>query len=276
MFRPSSEAPLLTEAGVLGLCASLNSPVLNIEQLPVGPARAAILLFAGEYGGVRIAVGLRSVETGVVAHFAYSGSAEDFDAPDRAMDAALTFAEALGFLFDEDVVGGAGRSEALRLWQELTGESGDADGVDAATGTEADEPGFELELELDPEGGGELLLDDLAAGALPLDDGSALVELEVLPQSRPVRSRSQAGDRKSPAPVAAEPAPVGAGRSEAPPGRTAATLTKFRASAPAPDGAADTTGGSHLGRIALVRRRVGNETTGADRPSLLMRILSAF
>ncbi|MGH0034383.1 MAG: hypothetical protein ACQGVK_05100 [Myxococcota bacterium] len=226
MFRPSSEAPLLTEAGVMGLCASLNSPVLNIEHLPVGPARAAILLFAGEYGGVRIAVGLRSVETGAVAHFAYAGGADDFDGPDRAMDAALTFAEALGFLFDDDVVTGSGRGEALRVWQELTGEVGS-------------DPVPELELELDTAVDGELLLDDEAATPAPAQPTSA-----TLTKFR--QSPAQAG-------------PAGEAR---------------RAGRPEP--AAETTGGSHLGRIALVRRRVSADGPRSERPGFLMRILSAF
>lgn len=274
MFRPTREAPLLTEAGVLGLCPSLNSPVLNIEQLPVGPARSAILLFAGEYGGVGICVGLRSVDSGSVAYFAYAGAADDFATPDRAMDAALNFAEAMGFLFDDDVVAASGRSEALRMWRDLTGEP--ADSPDE-TGHDDLEDDFELDLEAgdgagaDGELGGELLLDDLAAGALPLDDGAALVELEVLP-SRPARSREAPTGPPAAASGKADRRPV-----ESPPGAgPSATLTKFRPPATAADKAAETTGGSHLGRIPLVRRRVASEDNRAERPGFLMRILSAF
>jgi hypothetical protein len=226
----------------------------------VGPARSAILLFAGEYGGVRIAVGLRSVETGTVAHFAYAGSSDDFETPDRAMDAALTFAEALGFLFDDDVVGASGRGEALRIWHDLTGETHDAPYSDS----EAD---FELELDAelgDDEGDGELLLDDEAGDLPPPNDGAVLVELDVLPEE----------------PVAAAPTPPRRERPAPAPKPSAATLTKFRqaASSSAETSASgpDKTGGNHLGRIALVRRRVNNDSSGAERPGILMRILSAF
>ena len=122
MFHVSTEPVLLSEAGLQGLCVSLNTPVLNIDELPVGPARAAIALYAGEYGALELAVGIRSIETRQVAVFQFQGQIPDDKPGPGAMEAATTFAEGMGFLFDDDVVAGGadGRTRAMRLWLDLT------------------------------------------------------------------------------------------------------------------------------------------------------------
>ena len=82
--------------------------------LPVGPARAAIVLYAerNEQGSVvpQLSVGLRSLDTGRVAVFQYSGEVRKLNSASRALDVALSFAEAMGFLFDDDLVRGSGPS----------------------------------------------------------------------------------------------------------------------------------------------------------------------
>ena len=65
---------------------------------------------------------LRSARTGRSAFFA-SG---DELAPQLALDAALSFAERLGFLFDDDEVALRGEEAALRLWEELCGDAATA------------------------------------------------------------------------------------------------------------------------------------------------------
>ena len=50
MFRRLSEPLPLSEASMLALRPALNAPVLNVGFLPVGPARAAIVVFAEEWG----------------------------------------------------------------------------------------------------------------------------------------------------------------------------------------------------------------------------------
>ena len=69
MFRRSSEPLPLSEASLLALRPALNAPVLNVKFLPVGPARAAIVVFAEEYGGIGLAFGVRSNEAGQVVVF---------------------------------------------------------------------------------------------------------------------------------------------------------------------------------------------------------------
>jgi hypothetical protein len=126
MFLPISVVPSVSEAAIQALCPSLNTPVLNIEQLPVGPARAAILLFQGEYGEVYLAVGLRSLETNEVMAFSYQGDPHEFSSTSSAVGTALSFAEGMGFLFEDDLIaqeGAEGRRLAAQIWESLVRES---------------------------------------------------------------------------------------------------------------------------------------------------------
>jgi hypothetical protein len=121
MFSVSSEPVLLSEAGLHGLCVSLNTPVLNIDELPVGPARAGIVVFDGGYGAFELAIAIRSVETRQVLIYSFQGRIGK-KTPAQAMEVAANFAEGMGFLFDEDLVSSSsdGRSRAMRLWLDLT------------------------------------------------------------------------------------------------------------------------------------------------------------
>ena len=82
---PLASAPEALHA----LYVSLNSPVIAVERLPVGPAAAAIAVH-----GTGTTLLIRSVRTGTVAYF----HAE----PRAGLEAALSHAEALGFLFDDE------------------------------------------------------------------------------------------------------------------------------------------------------------------------------
>lgn len=112
-------APLEPHGSPLrALYVSLNSPVVTVESLPPGPASAAVALHDQ---GATLCV--RCVRTGQVQHFA---TTEELASDRRvALDAALSFAESMGFLFDDDEVaprGDAGPEEAALLWLELCGE----------------------------------------------------------------------------------------------------------------------------------------------------------
>ncbi len=115
----------LSEACLQSLCASLNAPVIHIEQLPVEPARAAIVIYAEEYGDFGLAVGMRSLESGQTALYRYRASIPEASEIPAAMEDALSFAEGLGFLFDEDMIAQhpvSGRQQALAHWERLVGE----------------------------------------------------------------------------------------------------------------------------------------------------------
>jgi hypothetical protein len=99
------------------LRVSLNTPVVAIEDLPVGPAAAAVALHAAP-GGTRLTLALRSVRTGQVVFYTPD---EDWRPGDgMALDAALSFAEGLGFLFDDDALAAGGDPrDAARRWDEF-------------------------------------------------------------------------------------------------------------------------------------------------------------
>jgi len=125
----SAPDPASTELRELRL--SLNTPVLAVDDLPVGLARAAIALVQGPVGGPRLEVAIHSLRTDQVlfyAHDAAGAAARDFDA-------ALSFAGAMGFLFDEDEMAGSGedgRQAALQLWTDWVGKAVPQGGAAAA------------------------------------------------------------------------------------------------------------------------------------------------
>jgi len=99
------------------LRVSLNTPVVAIEDLPVGPAAAAVAVHAAP-GGPRLTLALRSVRTGQVVFYAPDEEWRPGDGV--ALDAALSFAEGLGFLFDEDALAAGGDPrDAARRWDEF-------------------------------------------------------------------------------------------------------------------------------------------------------------
>ncbi len=121
MFHRRTAPFLLTEAGLEGLRVSLNRPIVDIEAMPVAPARAAIALHTDVHGARHLVVALRSLESGALAVFAFEG--ELHPEPSQSMNWGVGFGEQMGFLFDEDMVEGCQTpAAALRCWAELTGE----------------------------------------------------------------------------------------------------------------------------------------------------------
>ena len=121
LFSPAS-APDPASTVLRELRLSLNTPVLAVDGLPVGPARAAITLVQGPVGGPRLEVAIHSLRTDQVLFYAYGAAGAEA----RDFDAALSFAGAMGFLFDEDEIAGsgeAGRQVALQLWTDWVGKA---------------------------------------------------------------------------------------------------------------------------------------------------------
>jgi hypothetical protein len=133
----SAPDPAATELRELRL--SLNTPVLAIDDLPVGLARALITLVEGPAGGPRLEVAIHSLRSDQVLFYACDaagGAAPDFDA-------ALSFAGAMGFLFDEDEMAGSDdtrRQAARELWTDWVGKA-PPQGGDAAAQRAAGERG---------------------------------------------------------------------------------------------------------------------------------------
>jgi hypothetical protein len=132
--------------GVFGLRRSLNTPVVAIPDFPTGPGEGAILVHRELRGRLAVTLGVRSGRGGETALWDYEGRLQDGGAVDVAVDAALSFAEGMGFLFDDDELSGDSQQERLRaryLWEELMG-TGEISGLDGSPGGE---PEAELLLE---------------------------------------------------------------------------------------------------------------------------------
>jgi hypothetical protein len=270
MLRRISEPLALSEASLLALRPAMNAPVLNVDFLPVGPARAAIVVFAEEYGGIGMAFGMRSTEGGQVAVFKNREPIDDSTSIQDLLEPALASAERMGFLFDDDMLedspGGQGRSEATALWGRLMGDVAMPPPPKAAPPLPAaTEPILDLTEALDPPiEAPELVLDEVArTRPPPVIAPDALV---------PVIEEDQIETERELRPVAAPPVVAPTPK-----------LSKFRQPDPAATGrvanadAGDTTQSdspSHIGRVPLVRvRRAGD---GMKRIPYIARLLSSF
>jgi hypothetical protein len=123
MYFSRQQPPERGARALRALHVSLNAPVVAIEDLPVGPARAAIALQDAPEGGASLLLALRSQRTGQLACFAPDEPLTDATAQ-IALDGALSFAESMGFLFDGDAIpelGADGPREAAKSWNELLG-----------------------------------------------------------------------------------------------------------------------------------------------------------
>jgi hypothetical protein len=176
------------------------------------------------------------------------------------IDAALSFGESMGFLFDEDELDEAAteeaRGRALDFWLELMGQDQDL----GASGEfqlepEAPDPGFELTelpageevlLEEEVSEADEALLDLALVGGAPASAETEAVGGTPVPLSK----FRHCAPSQTASPAAEEP-PAAAGESPPAPKRTA------------------------LGRLKLVKRRKARGE-GPPKPSVIQRLLSAF
>ncbi len=120
MLVPVSTPEVPAEFELRALRLSLNSPVVEVDSLPVGPANAAVALYAAS-AGLRVVLALRSERGGKRVFYA---AEEEEEAAGGFLDAALSFAERMGFLFEDDEVetrGEAGPEEGARIWAAFTG-----------------------------------------------------------------------------------------------------------------------------------------------------------
>ena len=115
-----------SELGAIrSLHLSLNAPVIAIDELPVGPARAGVALRALSDGGLHLQIAIRSLRTGEVVAVASDLDTEGSSEEVAAVEAALSYAEGMGFLFDEDEVANGDADSAAKaavLWCDLVEE----------------------------------------------------------------------------------------------------------------------------------------------------------
>lgn len=120
MFFSAQSAPDPATTPLLLLRLSLNRPVLAVDELPSGPARAAIAIVGGPVQGRRLVVAIRSMRTDQVVFFASEWLPHGAGDSARLLDAAVSYSESMGFLFDDDL---DPASEASRLWAEWVGKA---------------------------------------------------------------------------------------------------------------------------------------------------------
>lgn len=250
MFRRLSAPLPLSEASLLALRPALNAPVVNVGFLPVGPARAALVVFAEEYGGIGIAFGIRSVEGGQVAVLGNQESIDETAALSEALEPALAEAERMGFVFDEDMLAhpvAGDRASAMSVWAGLMGEIGTPAASVAGPSASAPEP--------PPEPLAELVLEEVAPVELTdLDHEIEEIELDLEASS----GSPSEGSR---------PLSLSKFRHVATAGEEALEASPRPSQAPG--------SGSELGRIAL-KRVVGGPDGALRRIPYLARLLSSF
>jgi hypothetical protein len=224
---------------------SLNAPVLTANELPQGPARAAILIQRDAKDGWLVSVGVRSNRTGEVAYWSYDGALTTDTDVSVASDGAVTFSEALGFLFDdEELPHGAAAAKRWSEW--LAGDRGSL----AFAGDDAADGAQELVL--------EDLVDEDTQLALPL----------------PSSTGDDWASEESPPPL--RPRPASPRPAVAPAEAPTPGLSKFRVR-PSAGGGEEGTGPARrarqpLARVQLVKRRSLEE----ERRLLLRKLLTVF
>jgi len=261
MFALSPEPPAFSEAGLQCLLVSVNRPVMERADLPRGTARAAILVFAEEYGGLGVAVGLRCGGGNRVAFFRYQAQVDRPLEAEEALQTGLAFAKNLGFAFDEGNPmgrgGATGRADALRRWHALVGEAGVAE-REGPSPRPARPPARSAQ---------ELLLENALEEAPPASKANADAGVGA------PRARSATGPTTPPNPAGRARASRAPQPTPGAPSIDAAevSLTKFREDGPQTPSPANSGSGSALGRIPLVRRRAEK-----GRAGLLARLLGSF
>jgi hypothetical protein len=98
---------------------SLNTPVLSIAELPIGPGTAAIAAYVDSCDGLpRYTLAVRSERSREIVFFSAGEENYSHSEPSLAAEAALSLAEGMGFLFEEDLPQ-ISRETAVLIWEEF-------------------------------------------------------------------------------------------------------------------------------------------------------------
>jgi hypothetical protein len=291
MYFPQRNAPLDLSADRLhGLRLSLNTPVVSIDELPVGPARAAIAIHEEIDGRPNLTVGIRSLRSGAAVLFSLEGDLREHSSLAVGVDAALSFGESMGFLFDEDEFEAGSPEEArfraLGLWLELMGPESEASEGVSQVPIAPPPPASEPDDSLDAEGLDDdefLLLEEVADPA-----GEPVVAFADEPSGIDDEPPVLEVEEEKPDPDPFVDALDGIGAASEAPERAPVPLSKFRhfapsqAPMPSVEGARIDDGespraakGAPLGRLKLVKRHKGSGE-GPAKPSVIQRLLSSF
>lgn len=117
-------APARSATELRSVRRSLNTPVLDIAQLPVGPASAAIAAHVDSCDGLpRYTLAVRCERSRGVVFFTVRDEDLARTQSSLAAEAALSLAEGMGFLFDEDSHP-VSDDAAASIWDEFVDAAG--------------------------------------------------------------------------------------------------------------------------------------------------------
>lgn len=278
---------LLVAERLLSLRLSINTPVVATDELPAGPARAAIAIHS-EAGCTRFTVAVRSLRQGVSVLYELEG--EDVTQRDGlavALDASLSFGESMGFLFDDDMIVDrepATLRQALARLREIVSAPGlDAEDLSASRPESAGHGGDSTGRGGESTGHiGEPVEEDAE-----LEDDSEILLDEAVEQApvEPLPARAAAGSDRPRAAVenassATMPTPGGpmltkfrsGPKPAAPSAKPPATPADAAEATPSATGAG-AGGGARLGRVRPIRLRAPGAVPAV---SPLLRLLAAF
>lgn len=112
-------APTRPAIELRSLRRSLNTPVLAIAELPVGPGSAAIAVHLDSRDGLpHYTLAVRCERSREVVFFSAREEVPGPSDSSLAAEAALSLAESMGFLFEEDLPPISGEAAAL-IWEEF-------------------------------------------------------------------------------------------------------------------------------------------------------------
>ena len=124
-------APARPAIELQSLRRSLNTPVLAIAELPVGPGSAAIAAHVDSCDGLlRYTLAVRCERSREVVFFSVDEEDLSLSESSLAAEAALSLAESMGFLFEEDLPSASSEAAAL-IWEEFV-DSADPSAAEAA------------------------------------------------------------------------------------------------------------------------------------------------
>jgi len=290
VFFARPEPLELSAEALQALRLSLNTPVISTAELQVGPARAALAVHLEADGCPNVTVAIRSLRTDESVHYSFEGDLGSESSVAVALDAGLSFAETMGFLFGEDELGDGSdqlRKRALERW----GEVAWGGGLPSETGPPRPEAPPEPGDPAATEAARAFLLDELAnslSEALGSDGPEIMLELE-----EEVPAELEVEQAGCPEPAAPGPEPALPHLAPTPPADLAPTpppepvpqaapqgLTKFRSppADPVRQEAEDRneTTQHALGRLKLVKRRRCRAAGGTEKPNPILRLLSSF
>ena len=119
MIFSARSAPSRSTIELRTVRRSLNTPVLAIAELPVGPASAAIATHVDSCDGLpRYTLTVRCERSREIVFFSVREEDLTLSELSLAAEAVLSLAEGMGFLFEEDSPLLSGEAAAL-LWEEF-------------------------------------------------------------------------------------------------------------------------------------------------------------